>query len=112
MASSFKKLEQLAQLKDHWNYGHALAFNPELIRLAQRLVALLPVQPEIFPTARGSIQLEYENERGEYLEFEVFINKIQVFKVDADGTESGMTVGIDDHKKLREMTSAFHGCDI
>jgi len=26
----------------------------------------------IFPTARGSIQMEYETERGDYLELELF----------------------------------------
>ena len=30
------------------------------------------IQPRIFPTARNSIQFEYEKQDGEYLEFELF----------------------------------------
>ncbi|KJE25644.1 hypothetical protein LG52_3208 [Geobacillus kaustophilus] len=36
-------------------------------------------QPKLFPTARDSIQLEFEKENGDYLEFELFENKIDVF---------------------------------
>lgn len=39
------------------------------------VLAGLDVEPDVFPTARDSIQLEYENSSEDYLEFEVFPDK-------------------------------------
>ena len=38
-------------------------------------------QPKIFPTGRQTIQLEYEKRNGDYLEFELFEEKVVVFNV-------------------------------
>ena len=36
-------------------------------------------QPFIAPTANNSIQLEYHNDDGAYLEFEVFVDSVKIF---------------------------------
>jgi hypothetical protein len=106
---SLKTIEQISRLKDNWNHNGAPAFSPDLIRLVRRIVALLPVQPEIFPTACNSIQLEYGNEIKEYLEFEVNTSKIIAFMVDAKGQESEIMLRIDDQAKINELVVDFHG---
>ena len=45
-------------------------------------------QPQVFPTANNSIQIEYDGENGSYLEFQISNKKaIEYFKVDKQGTE-------------------------
>ena len=51
-------------------------------------------QPFIAPTARDSIQMEFEKENGDYFEIEIFANRISVYSViDEEETqkEYGMT---------------------
>ncbi len=52
---------------------------------AVEILKMLPILPDIFPTFRDSIQFEYEKSDGEYLEFEVFEDKIGVFSLSSDG---------------------------
>ena len=59
------------------------------------LVLRLNIQPEIFPTARGSIQFEYEKETGEYLEFELFDTKLKVLTMGSDGNNYSCYMDID-----------------
>jgi hypothetical protein len=108
LMSSLKTLDKIAQLKDNWNHNSAPAFNPDLLRLTRWLVVSLPVQPEIFPTACNSIQLEYGNESKEYLEFEVCINKIIAFMVDKKGQESEVTLKLDEYIKINNMVADFY----
>lgn len=54
---------------------------------AVEVLKQLPGQPDIFPTFRDSVQFEYEEPDGEYLEFEVFEDKIGVFSITSNGKE-------------------------
>ena len=67
---NLKKLEAIALLKDNWNANGAKAFADSLITKVRNLVMLLDVQPEVFPTACGALQLEYDKEDGSHLEIE------------------------------------------
>ena len=75
---NLEKIQDISELKDDWNGNGASAFKDTLIQKMKYLILRLNVQPEIFPTARGSIQFEYEKETGEYLEFELFDTKLKV----------------------------------
>ena len=46
----------------NWNEYDADSFDPSLIQKVTGIVARLDIQPEIFPTAADSIQLEYYDE--------------------------------------------------
>ena len=67
-------LSELAQLENNWNDNGAAGFSEQLIARCRDLVNILNNQPDIFPTAQGSIQFEWENEFGDYLEIELFEN--------------------------------------
>ncbi len=67
LEENLMKLDSFKELENDWNGYGAEPFNEEHIEKVKFLVSLLKIQPEIYPTARNSIQLEY----GE-LEYEIF----------------------------------------
>ncbi len=67
---SLTKLRQIAMLKNNWDGYGAEPLPRETIYHAQRLIRSLHFQPEIFPTAAGSLQIEYEKNNGDYLELQ------------------------------------------
>ena len=77
---SLKRLEQIGNLPDGWNDSEARSFPSEFLLYVRGILSSLEIDPDIFPTARGSIQLEYNNNSGDYLEFEIFADgKIKKF---------------------------------
>lgn len=71
--SNISKLDDIRRFKENWNGNNAPPFQAHLIYVVNDLIQnKLPSQPEIFPTANNSIQLEYEKASGAYLEAEVF----------------------------------------
>lgn len=69
------KLRSFAVLEHGWNGYGALPLDGDLIDECVQLLytpGLLGLQPDVFPTGRGSIQFEYENEDGQYLEIEIY----------------------------------------
>lgn len=62
---TWKKLDRISALNDNWD-GYGAESLPEyLIISASELIRKLRIQPEIFPTADGTIQIEYEKDNGE-----------------------------------------------
>lgn len=74
LSKSFASLSEIASLQDNWNLNGAPAFSEQLILLCHDIVRFLSHQPDIFPTAQGSIQMEWDNAKGDYLEVEIFKN--------------------------------------
>ena len=75
------KLYEYMQLEDNWDSDGAKSFSKKLIDLAWKKIEQLEIQPQVSPTMRESIQFEYEKENGDYLEFEIYENKIEVFRI-------------------------------
>ena len=73
--------KDLLTLEDNWNDNGAKAFSKELIRKAQFFYCKLSKKPLIFPTAFESVQLEYEDDNGNYLEMEVYNDRIKIFEI-------------------------------
>lgn len=69
---SLKRLEDISALSDNWDGEGATSFSSSIIETVNEFIHSVSVQPDIFPTLRNSIQLEYENNKNEYLEFELF----------------------------------------
>ena len=104
----FRRLNQTG-----WNGYNAEPISTSVIRYAGRLViALGKRQPEVFPVPNGSIQLEYENKDGSYLEFEVpQRGEIEVFQIDGEGREKEYTIPRNVHF-LVETVEKFYGKSI
>jgi len=81
-----KRLNAYLELESDWDGYGAESFEKELIDFAKELLCNIYKQPKVFPTGRGSVQFEYENKYGRYLEFEIFsYDNIQLFFVDEHG---------------------------
>ena len=82
------RLYQIRLLKDSWDGKHAKAFSPKLIDKTKKLIGDLIEEPEIFPTADGTIQLEYSGQNGTYLEINIGLGEMcEVYIVDNVGNE-------------------------
>lgn len=71
------KLRSFEFLEENWNGYGGLSIDKQLIQKCIQLLhsgQLLRLQPDIFPTGRGSVQFEYEEHDGRYLEIEFFSN--------------------------------------
>ena len=101
------KLEQIEQLKDNWNGNGAKAFSKPLIEKVQGLIEGLSVEPQVFPTALGTIQLEFDNEQHDHMEIEIGESDIaKIFAVTNDGKELNDTISITSeeiNKRVREF---------
>ena len=91
--SRLKKIDLIVSLEDNWNGNGAVAFSDGLVKKLKSIVIMLDKQPEIFPTANNSIQLEYDKPDGSHMEIELFENgDSEVFEVDAYGNESLLNI--------------------
>lgn len=77
LKENMDKLELISTLEDNWNLYGAKPIPKNLIKLVGNMLHKLSDQPEIFPTASETIQLEYNTEAGDYIEFEV-LNELNV----------------------------------
>lgn len=75
------KLNEIAKLENNWNNNGANSISAKLIEKCREIVMQLAAEPFICPTACGSIQFEYEKENGDYLEFEIYEDRIEVFYI-------------------------------
>lgn len=105
LLENINKLLEIQSLSDNWNGYHAKGFSDFLIKKVRSILFQLDHQPKVFPTGRESIQLEYEKENGNYLEFEVFSDKIIMLKI--VGTEEIETNINED--VIQNMVDTFYG---
>ena len=109
-AQSLARLLEIEQLQDNWNRNGANCFSNSILSFARKIVMNLLIQPAIFPTARDSIQLEYENDLGDYLELELFENeRIKMFSF--DHTVKSLTEEIN-YDSINKVVSKFYGRNI
>lgn len=102
------KLRHIAMLNDNWDGYGAEPMPYDTLNKAQRLIHALHVQPEIFPTAAGSIQFEYEKDNGDYLEFQ-FTGEgaCEVFRCIGDNEEYFRS--LDNPESLNALVEDFYG---
>lgn len=106
---NLKKLEAIAHLEDNWNANGAKAFADSLITKVRNLVMFLEIQPEVFPTACESLQLEYDKADGSHLEIELNESEnAEVFLVDDSGCESVVSISAS-IEAINKVVSDFYG---
>ena len=104
-----EKLSVIRSLKYDWNGNGAPPFPETLINNVSMLLDNLTIQPEIFPTALCTIQLEYDNSRRDHMEIEIGTNdKAEVFIVNFDGSEMAKTIP-PTPDEINELVGAFYG---
>lgn len=80
LCDSLAKLTSIRKLTSvkNWNQYGADPIPDKVFDKTRDILLRLINQPFIAPTANDSIQLEYHNDDGAYLEFEVFEDKIKM----------------------------------
>ena len=107
---SLEKINEIGKLKENWNGYGATIFSYYLIERAKEIVIKLIRQPFISPTARESIQMEYENESGDYLEFELFEGgRVQMFSLSNKGKSQKRDIDVN---AINEVVKSFYGREI
>ena len=71
LEENLKLLDSFLKLSDNWNGYGAKSFSPVLIQKVKDIIKDLEIQLFIFPTPNATIQLEYEEDLGCYIEFEI-----------------------------------------
>lgn len=102
------RLNEVIEFEHNWNGNQAPAFEKDLVNKVINLINALEYQPDVFPTARESIQIEYEKNSGEYLEFEIFMDKINMLYMDQQDKEIEETLPHDAFQLINEKISDFH----
>ncbi len=106
---NLNKIIRIEELKDNWDGDGAEPFSKSLISSVRQIITGLYIQPEVFPTAADSIQLEYEKDDGSYLEFEIGEDKkAAVFSIDSEGNETNEEITVD-LDVINEMVAQFYG---
>lgn len=106
---NLKKLDKIIKLEDGWNGKSAKAFEKDFISKVRKIITALELQPELFPTACNSIQIEYEKEDGSYLEIELNSKDIwEVFEIDKVGEEKYYQIS-SDVETLIKVVDSFYG---
>ena len=106
---NLKKLETIALLRDNWNLNGAKAFTDSLIKKGRDLILFLEIQPEIFPTACESLQLEYDREDGSHMEIELTDrDEAEIFMVDTKGGESFVNISAS-LENINKVVRDFYG---
>lgn len=103
-------LDSFLNLKLNWNGNWAKRFTKAHIEIVKRIVMILPYQPEIFPTARESVLLEYDNNKGWFLSFEIRKNG----RIDMFGTyNNGTTIEVKIYKEdMIERVNQFYSGEL
>ncbi len=98
------KITQFGVLPDNWNGNHAAAISNGTIQQSLDVLGeLLPYEPSIFPTARNTIQFEFED--GDmYLEFEVYEDKVVMLNEVGDEQEEREVR----FKEIEKIVTEFH----
>ncbi len=109
MSDNLKKLDEISTLKDNWNGNGAVPIPPALIKKTRALVKALSFQPEIFPTALETIQLEFDNPKHDHMEIEIGLSdKAEVFIAPYDDTEYFETIR-STPASINEKVISFYG---
>ena len=103
------KLEEIKSLKWNWNGNHAKPIPKKIINKTKSLLINLDKQPQVFPTADDSIQIEYDGADNSYLELQVTMhNKLSYFKVDRLGKETEGSIPFSSFA-LNALVGDFYG---
>ena len=78
---NLQTLNEMKKLENDWNGNGGIAFSSELIAIFTDIIRALEKQPQMAPTGRGSLQIQYELPDRSYLGFEIFKDKVVMLEV-------------------------------
>lgn len=93
VVDNLKLVEGFKKLQSNWNGYGAKEFDDEYLNSIKDLIQELPVQPEIFPTGRQTVQFEFSLPEDTFLEIEIFNGNAQCLS-DINGLEEEKTISL------------------
>lgn len=76
-----RKLEAFKEFSSNWNGYNGETFDAELIEKVEKIISDLDYQPQVFPTGRGSIQIEKQIDDDNLVEIEISKDEIFAYQV-------------------------------
>ena len=103
--NNLQKLNNIKLFKENWNGYNAKPFSDSLIEKCKEIIQRIPdnLQPSIFPTGRSSIQMQYELVDNSYLEFEIFLDRIEFLEVPKRNYSKIKRGTLNDYKQMEEI---------
>ena len=74
---NISKLKRMALFNENWNGAGGRAFSENAIALFESIIKILDKQPQIVPTGRNSLLMQYELDDKSLLAFEVRENQTE-----------------------------------
>ena len=99
-----KKLNSFKQLQSDWNGYDGEPIPLEVIESVEKIITKMDFQPSIFPTGRGSVQIEYFRDDDNKLEIEISSDEVYVYRVDNGIEWEGETT----HETVPEIANNFY----
>ena len=76
-----RKLRAIKRLEKGWNGYNGEAIDEKLISMVENLLSHLDYQPQVYPTGRGTIQIETYFDKNNFLEIEVSLEDAYLYQV-------------------------------
>lgn len=106
--SNMKKLTAIENLQDNWNGYGAKAFNQSVVDKVRKILNEILYQPEIFPIPSDTIQMEFRNSKGDYLELVIDTTSfVSVLTELYDGTQTEFYT-FDDTTNINSVVQNFY----
>ena len=107
--NNLDRLRDISEFGEDWNGYGAVPIPRIVIEEVRNIILNLEEQPEIFPTADKSIQLEYELPDKSYLEIEVSENRITAMQIPQEDYENAKfwDLCFDDIDQIQHIVSNF-----
>ncbi len=99
-----RKLKSLKKLSQNWNGYDGESFDSGLISKVETILSDLDYQPQIFPTGRGTIQVEKYLDENNLIEIEISKDEIFAYQV-KDGEELEEEISLD---QVNQLISALY----
>ncbi|MGN0384448.1 MAG: hypothetical protein ACI4EX_01025 [Lachnospiraceae bacterium] len=111
---NLKKLECMSTFQEDWNGVGGQAFSDASISIFKDIIENVCKQPNIAPTGRGSLLLQYELDDRSVLAFEVRQNRIEMVCVPmGDYSSATSKVFTDDFiRQINSQVAQFYGLEL
>lgn len=106
LRDNFYKLQSFRSFQKGWDGYDGEEISISAIARATDLLKTLGFQPSIFPTGRGSIQIEYYQNDSTFVEIEVLEDHISVYSEGVEGTIENEDITI---KEASDLLRAVYG---
>ncbi len=102
---NLQRLESFKKLGGNWNGYEGDPIDIKLIDLAKEFITQLAFQPQVFPTGRGTIQVEKYFDENNFFEIELSQEFISIYKK-RNSHESESEVAINELSKIVDELNA------